>query len=108
MITAKVLKDHKGIIQGFSVQGHALFDRKGKDIVCSAVSILTINTVNALEKFTKARFSLEQVDGISLFFKDDPDEKAQLLINTYLLGLQGIEKEYGDYFRLSVEEVWKC
>ena len=105
MITAEVLKEKGGTYLGFSVEGHALFDQKGKDIVCAAVSILTINTVNALETFTDAVFSLKTDDGISLRFQSEPDEKAKLLIDTYLLGLEGIEKEYQDYFRLLIREV---
>ena len=105
MITAKVLKDADGICREFSVTGHALFDQKGRDIVCAAVSILTINTVNALELYTDAAFDLKTDDGISLRFRKQPDEKAKLLTDTYLLGLQGIEKEYQDYFRLLIKEV---
>ena len=105
MITAKVLKDGCGTCVGFSVEGHALFDRKGKDIVCAAVSILTINTANALETFTDAKFRLDTDNGISLKFIEKPDEKATLLTDAYLLGLNGIEKEYQDYFRLLIEEV---
>jgi len=105
MVTAKVLKDGNGIIKGFSVQGHALFDEKGKDIVCSAISILTINTVNSLEQFTDSDFSCDTKDGIEVSFNDPPDEKAQLLLNSYLLGLKGISEEYSQYFRLMIEEV---
>ena len=105
MITAKFQKDADGICRGFTVKGHALFDEKGKDIVCAAVSILTINTVNALEQFTDAKYSLQTDDGIALTFQTIPDEKAKLLTDTYLLGLKGIEKEYRDYFRLLIEEV---
>ena len=36
----------------FTVSGHAEYDDPGKDIVCSAVSILVINTVNSLDAFT--------------------------------------------------------
>ena len=105
MITAKVLKDRNGICRGFEVQGHALFDRKGKDIVCSAVSILTINTVNSLEQFTDASFTCRTDDGITVEFTQEPDEKANLLLDSYLLGLKGISEEYSRYFRLMIEEV---
>ena len=105
MITAKVLKDRNGICRGFEVQGHALFDDKGKDIVCSAVSILTINTVNSLEQFTDAKFTCDTDDGIAVRFEQEPDEKASLLLDSYLLGLQGISGEYPRYFRLLIEEV---
>ena len=105
MITATVLKDRNGICRGFSVKGHALFDEKGKDIVCSAVSILTINTVNSIEQFTDVPFTCKTDDGIDVTFEKDPDEKAGLLIDSYLLGLKGIGEEYSQYFRLLTKEV---
>ncbi len=105
MVTARVLKDTNGIFKGFKVNGHALFDKKGKDIVCAAVSILTINTVNSLEQFTDCDFTCKSDDGIEVVFHKQPDEKACLLMDSYLLGLEGISEEYSQYFRLMIEEV---
>ena len=34
------------------VKGHAGYDEYGKDIVCAAVSVLTVNMANSVEKFT--------------------------------------------------------
>ncbi|MBO4902567.1 MAG: ribosomal-processing cysteine protease Prp [Lachnospiraceae bacterium] len=105
MITATVLKDLNGIYQGFSVQGHALFDEKGKDIVCAAVSILTINTVNSIEQLTDSDLSVQTDEGITCKFRKQPDDKAVILMDSFLLGLKGIEQEHADYFRLVIEEV---
>ena len=105
MITATVTKDTNGIYKGFVVKGHALFEDAGKDIVCSAVSILTINTVNSIEEFTNSDFVLESKDGIELFFKDIPDERATLLMDSLVLGLKGISENYSDYLRLEIKEV---
>ena len=105
MITATVTKDTNGIYKGFKVKGHALFEDAGKDIVCSAVSVLTINCVNSLEALTNSDFSLNTEDGIQLNFNKDPGNDAILLLDSYVLGLKGIEKEYQDYLRLCFEEV---
>ena len=45
MIQAVFFKNKKNIT-GFEIKNH------GTDIVCSAVSILSLNTVNSLEAFT--------------------------------------------------------
>ena len=105
MITATVTKDTNGIYKAFVVKGHALFEDAGKDIVCSAVSILTINTVNSIEEFTNSDFALENKDGIELFFKDIPDERATLLMDSLVLGLKGISENYSEYLRLEIKDV---
>ena len=105
MITATVTKDTNGIYKGFFVKGHALFEDAGKDIVCSAVSILTINTVNSIEQFTDSDFALDNKNGIKLLFNDIPNDKATLLMDSFVLGLKGISENYSDYLRLEIKEV---
>ena len=82
-----------------------MFDRYGKDVVCAAVSILTINTVNSFESFLPEEETVVNVDDkkgiIECFFKEEPSEKAKLLLDAYFLGISGIEKEYGkEYLKL--------
>ena len=38
---------------GFQTSGHAGYAPEGQDIVCAAASVLTINTINAIEQFTE-------------------------------------------------------
>ena len=105
MITAKVTKK-QGKYCSFSCKGHAMYDDPGKDIVCSAVSMLVINTANAIDKLTDSRLEGSDKDYISWVFKDTPDDKAVLLMDAMLLGLKEIETKYGnDYLRVIVEEV---
>lgn len=105
MITATVTRDTNGIYKGFEVKGHALFEEAGRDIVCSAVSILVINTVNSIEQFTDNLFDCDNRNGILFKFKKDPDEKASLLMDSLVLGLEGISSNYSDYLRLEIKEV---
>ena len=80
----------------FTCTGHAGFSKHGKDIVCAAVSTLVINTGNALEKLTDADITVtETKDEIRFIFNSIPDDKAKLLMDTMILGLNGIQKEYG-------------
>ncbi len=87
------------VINGFRIEGHAFFDSPGKDIVCAAVSILTINTINAVEEFLpKEPFALvsdKEKGFLDFSFREKPSEKGKLLIDTYLLGIRGIEGQYG-------------
>ena len=45
------------MICGFKLSGHAGFAEEGSDIVCSAVSMLVINTINCIEEFTEEKFN---------------------------------------------------
>ena len=38
---------------GFDLEGHAGYSEAGTDIVCAAVSVLVINTINAVEMYTE-------------------------------------------------------
>ena len=106
MIIAKVLKNHDGSYHSFSCMGHAGFSVKGKDIVCAAVSVLVINTVNAMEQFTDAELECGTEDAVEWKFLSAPGEKAVLLMDAMLLGLKEIQNEYGKrYLRLIFEEV---
>ncbi len=48
IIVYKELEDYVGL----RLMGHAGYADAGYDIVCSAISVLTINLVNSIEKFT--------------------------------------------------------
>lgn len=105
MITAKVTRK-QGRYHSFSCAGHAEYDDSGKDIICSAVSILVINTANAIDKLTDSKLEGSDKDYISWSFIGTPDDKAELLMDAMLLGLREIETKYGnEYLRLMIEEV---
>ena len=104
MITAVIYKKSEETIFGFHITGHAGFDRYGRDIVCAAVSALSINAVNSIEQITKDRFYTEQKDGnlkFRLVTNDNPG--TQLLLKSFILGLESIRESYGDkYIRIII------
>ena len=110
MIKAKIYrKDSK--ICGFEISGHAGYAPAGEDIVCSAVTILSINTVNALEQFTELPFRAqadEKKGGhlkVLIPLEGMADHDTQLLLETMVMGLSAIETEYKKYLTLMIEEV---
>ena len=109
MTTITVFKTKKGTYKGFRCEGHAGFAKEGSDIVCAAVSILVINTINSIERFTEQAFSCEQDERtgmISVSFQEAPDKETQLLLDSMILGLTEVEKQYHkQYLRLHFEEV---
>ena len=104
MITVTVSKNEDGIYNRICMHGHAGYAEYGQDIVCAAASALFINTVNAIEKFTDDDFHVDQVtktDQVILQMTSSISDKSKLLVDSLLLGLQGIEEEYSrEYIRV--------
>ena len=97
MITVTVF-NKKNEIVGVQLEGHAEFGKKGRDIVCSAVSILYINLVNSLESFTDDEKELNgstKINFQNVILKRLPSEKAELLFQSFMLGITTIEQKYG-------------
>ena len=97
MITVTVFNKQEKIV-GVQLEGHAEFGKRGKDIVCSAVSILYINLVNSLESFTDDEKELNgstKINFQNVILKRLPSERAELLFQSFLLGITTIEQKYG-------------
>ena len=109
MIRFTVWKSKLDQYCGFEVTGHAGFAEEGKDIVCAAVSVLAINTVNSIDEFTEDDYEVEQAqDGgfLRVRFSDVPGERTSLLMDSLVLGIRSIEADYGnEYITLISEEV---
>ena len=68
-----------------------------------------INTVNALSALTSDVFELETSEesgNIDVAFSRDLTEKGEALVRAMILGLESIQKEYGNkYIRVIFKEV---
>ena len=108
MISVKITKKDKLYHEVYCI-GHAGFAKSGEDIVCAAVSVLVINTINAIEQFTEDPFSVDtdpKTGLIDMVFTEDVSKEATLLLDTLSLGLTEIENQYGKkYFTLKIQEV---
>ena len=109
MTNITIFRNKNQEILGFECVGHAGFARFGQDIVCAGISILVQNTINSIQAYTEEGFSCEADEksgDISFYFTDIPEHDASLLINSMILGLQGIQSSYGKKFlRLQFKEV---
>ena len=102
MIKAIVERNEAGEIAGFTLTGHAGYAPEGEDIVCAAVSMLAINAVNSVEKFTGAKCETEgdEQEGGRLSFHvqevHSPMERhdVSLLLRSLLFGLRCVEMAY--------------
>ena len=101
MTTITIYQDHSNHVKAFRCLGHAGFADAGEDIVCAGISTLVINTVNSIETLTETAIlaDADEEDGtIYVNFPSGCDKQAKLLVNAMILGLQGIQKNYGKKF----------
>lgn len=105
MIKISVYKDENGRVNGFHCIGHAGYAEAGSDIICAAVSALTMTTVNSIESFTSDVFSYEEDPEqgmMDLKIVSPLSGASELLLNSLILGLSGIEEAYGrKYIRVN-------
>ena len=103
MIAAEINKNASGVIYGFSVRNH------GKSIVCAAVSMLVLNTVNSIEAFTDDDFNCEyDEEGGYLkfaFASELVSESAAVLLKALDLGLASTKENYPK--EISIKEISK-
>ena len=99
MIQVTIYRNALDQYSGFRMEGHAGFAAYGSDIVCAAVSALVINTINSIQAFTEdicENAVHQEKDVVSFQIPSEPVSKeAELLLESLVLGLQSIAKEYG-------------
>lgn len=108
MIKVTVYKNPKNEYVGVKTVGHAGYADSGQDIVCSAVSVLVINTLNSIQAFTKdnCEVKAKEKEGLIAFkFLSGISEQSTLLMDSLILGLQGIQQDYKEYIQIMFKEV---
>jgi len=108
MISVTFYKDSSDQFVGFKSKGHAGADVYGKDIVCAAVSVLVINTINSIEKFTDDDFTCETDESsgeISFHLKGKLSNESNLLLNSLYLGIKEVREDHEQYITLRIKEV---
>lgn len=92
-IITPIRKDNKLI--GFKLDGHASFRHCGYDIVCAAISCLSINTINSLEEIAHKEVDVYQGDGfIEYSLHCKPSKQSNILLESARLGYMSISEGY--------------
>lgn len=113
MIEVKIFRNENSDIYGFKLSGHAGYAEEGNDIVCSATTMLVINTINCIELFTDEKFicNADEVNGGFIDYilpnikSGKKSHDSQLLIKTMLNGLNDIKEQYSKYINILDREV---
>lgn len=106
MIRVQIEKKN-GCYRKFDIEGHAGYADMGEDIICAAVSALVINTINSIEKYTEDAFTCDCEDGMikNWEFTSQTSKETELLMDSLLLGLQNIQRSYGEQY-LEIEKLF--
>ncbi len=110
-MTTIIIEKSRESYKAITCMGHAKHKRLWfeKDLVCASVSVLVINTLNALEKFTNTKMEIttnEETGFIRCVFQNSLSEKENILVDTMILGLEQICQEYGKkYCNVKFKEV---
>ncbi|MGB9678693.1 MAG: ribosomal-processing cysteine protease Prp [Thermoanaerobacteraceae bacterium] len=101
MIEVDILRNSFGKIYKFTVKGHADFNEYGKDIICAAVSAISQTAVLGLESLVFIHFKKKIKDGyltveIDKINNEEDLIKVDSILETMVLGLKDIAKEYPD------------
>ncbi len=110
MTTVVICKDCRGSYRGFYCMGHAEYAKKGKpDVLCAAISALTIGTVNSLEELAGEKLKIvqnEETGFLRCDFESALQDKSSFLVDSMVFSLENISREYGDrYLQVKFEEV---
>ncbi len=114
MTNIKVYVRPDGSLKGYEASGHAsdrMLRGNENDLVCGAVSVLTVTGVNALCSITGQEPEVKVDDGyLRCLITDSLDsaqmEKAQIILRTIEQGLTDIQKNYPKYIRIHRKE-WR-
>ena len=97
MTSVRIRKTDAGDYRGFRLEGHAGYAKAGEDIVCAALSILAINTVNAIDLFTEDNVFVTQDQESGLIdcrLQEGVSADTTLLMRSFELGVSELAKQY--------------
>lgn len=87
------------------VRGHAGYAKKGNDIVCAAISALSLGLVHSLEALTGDKVSHEMSNGYLKIEYENLSEQGKLLIDSFFITASDIQCAYGSkYIEIIADE----
>lgn len=103
MTSVKLLKTASDRLCGYEVSGHAGFAKAGKDIVCSALSFLSITCANALEsvagKKPSIRINEQQGQLLITLQETELTEQTDIIFKVFKQGISDLSAEYPQYIK---------
>ena len=106
-VKAIFIKNKKGLIYKFIIYGETNYSEYGTDILAAAVSTLSMNTANSINKFADAEmdYNICKVNDkpylefeLNKFNSKSGQDKATVLIESLNYGLSDLENQYGSEY----------
>ena len=91
-------------IKEITLEGHALYDNPGKDIVCAAVSATYLCTINAIYAIKEDSIEVISAKNIHTIKVKKHDDTVQKLLQNMYNCLTSLEKQYPKNIKVDKEE----
>ncbi|GFH41016.1 ribosomal-processing cysteine protease Prp [Lactococcus insecticola] len=109
MIKAKFLENSAHELRSVEISGHAASGEYGYDVVCAAVSALSISFYNGVESIAGYEMTLDVADGYMKVIdlddvKPDQKEKSQILFLGFLNAMQNVAENNPQYVETELSD----
>ena len=103
MTRVTLLRGADGRLAGFTCKGHSGFAQAGSDIVCAAVSALSITCANSLESVAGVSPETEERDGyLSVRVPSDRmTHDAEIVLKVFEAGITDIAATYPKHIQIT-------
>lgn len=99
------VKRRQGAILAMTIQDHAGYDEKGKDLVCAGVSCIATGALNAIDQSGDGcDLSLKEAY-ISIEVKKQRDHDTQVMLEMLRIQLITMQEAYPNYIQYREQEV---
>ena len=88
-----------GKIVYLSIQGHANSAEEGKDIVCAAISAISVGGINALQNPKNFNLKVEKGD-VEISVKSEANEHDYQVLETMLVQMKSVEETNSKYIEV--------
>ena len=110
MISVTIVKSNHKIVT-IEATGHSGYAESGKDIVCSAISVLLESLINGLTEVVKISPQYiidEEIPHLSVTIPSSldakKDEQAQILMQTTYLGIKNVANGYSKFIKIKEKQ----
>ena len=83
------------------INGHAMFDDYGKDIVCASVSSIAITTINAIVEFDNTSIEVRENDGYLKIDILKHNKNVDILISNMIKLFEELETKYPNNIKIN-------
>jgi uncharacterized protein YsxB (DUF464 family) len=90
--------------EGINIEGHAGYAPHGQDIVCAAVSILCQTLIQSINDLTMDSVECAVESGNVNIKYRILSEKAQLLIESFFVGIEMLANNYPEHVQMTRHE----